>query len=250
MNKLNKVYQGDCLEVMKDIEDKSIDMILTDPPYGMSFQSNHRKEQYAEITGDSSLDWLEEFVSQSYRVAKDNTAHYIFCSFHNIDIFKQAFENKFKIKNILVWEKNNTSMGDLKGDFAPKVEFILFIHKGRRLINGKRDPNIFRFSRTGNNLHPTEKPVDMFEYLLSKFSNQEELVLDPFAGSGTTGVACKNLNRNFILIEQDEKHCDIIQSRVGCEIIKDDILELDELAELLVEEGVIDKKVIEKNKLV
>lgn len=168
---MNTVIHGDCLEEMKKIPDKTIDMILTDPPYGMSFQSNYRKEKYNKITGDSRLEWIDEFAKQSQRVSKDNTAHYIFCSFHNIDIFKQAFERFFTIKNILVWEKNNTSMGDLKADFAPKIEFILFLQKGRRLINGKRDANIFRFSRTGNKLHPTEKPVDMFEYLLSKFSN-------------------------------------------------------------------------------
>jgi site-specific DNA-methyltransferase (adenine-specific) len=199
---------------MQNIPDDSIDMILTDPPYGMSFQSNHRKEKYKEITGDNKLDWIEEFVNQSYRVTKKNTAHYIFCSFHNIDIFKQAFEKKFKVKNILVWEKNNTSMGDLKGDFAPKIEFILFIQKGRRLINGKRDPNIFKFARTGNNLHPTEKPVDMFEYLLSKFSNERETILDPFAGSGTTGVACKNTGRDYILIEKEPEYIEIINKRL------------------------------------
>jgi len=106
-------------------------------------------------------------------------------------------------------------MGDLKGDFAPKIEFILFIQKGRRLINGKRDPNIFKFSRTGNNLHPTEKPVDMFEYLLSKFSNENDMILDPFAGSGTTGVACKNTNRNYILIEKEPEYIDIINKRLN-----------------------------------
>jgi len=101
----NKVIQGDCLEIMNGIPDKSIDMILTDPPYGMDFQSNYRKELHNKIIGDSNLDWIGEFVEQSYRVSKDNTAHYIFCSFHNIDIFKQAFQKRFKIKNILVWKK-------------------------------------------------------------------------------------------------------------------------------------------------
>ena len=180
-NFVNKVIQGDCLEVMKGIPDGSIDMILTDPPYGMSFRSNHRKEKHSRIIGDSNLDWIDLFVDESFRVSKDNTAHYVFCSFHNIDIFKQAFQKRFNVKNILVWEKNNTSMGDLKGDFAPKVEFVLFMHKGRRTINGKRDPNIFKFARTGNNLHPTEKPVDMFEYLLSKFSE---------VGGGNTRPIC------------------------------------------------------------
>ena len=208
------LIHGDCLQEMKKIPDGSVDMVLTDPPYGMSFQSNYRKEKYNTIKNDDSLDWMNEFVSQSYRVAKNNTAHYVFCSFHNIDIFKQAFEKKFKIKNILVWEKNNTSMGDLKADFAPKIEFILFLQKGRRLINGKRDPNIFKFARTGNKNHPTEKPVDLNEYLLSKFSDETETVLDPFMGSGTTGVACKNLNRNFIGIELDATYFEIAKKRI------------------------------------
>lgn len=210
----NKVIHGDCLEVMKCLPDESVDMVLTDPPYGMKFQSNHRKEKYSKIIGDNSLEWIDEFVKQSYRIAKNNTAHYIFCSFHNIDIFKQSFQKYFTVKNILVWEKNNTSMGDLKADFAPKVEFILFLQKGRRLINGKRDANIFKFSRTGNKLHPTEKPVDMFEYMLLKFSDINGIIIDPFAGSGTTGVACINKNRNYILIEKEQEYIDIINKRL------------------------------------
>lgn len=211
----NTIHCADCLIFMKGIPDKSIDSVITDPPYGMSFQSNYRKEKYKKIDGDNSLIWIDDFSKEIYRVSKDNTAHYIFCSFHNIDIFKQALQKYFTIKNILVWEKNNTSMGDLTGDFAPKTEFVLFIQKGRRLINGKRDPNIFRFSKTGNRLHPTEKPVDMFEYLLSKFSNEGNVILDPFAGSGTTGVACKNTNRNYILIEKEPEYIEIINKRLS-----------------------------------
>ena len=208
------LMQGDCLERMKEIPDGSVDMVLTDPPYGMSFISNYRKDKYEAIQNDSNLSWLCEFIDESFRVAKDNTAHYVFCSFHNIDVFKQAIEKKFKIKNILVWEKNNTSMGDLKADFAPKVEFVIFFQKGRRLINGKRDPNIFKFSRTGNKHHPTEKPVDMIEYLLSKFSDTGNTILDPFMGSGSTGVACKNTNRKFIGIEMDEGYFDVAKNRM------------------------------------
>lgn len=181
----------------------------------MDFQSNYRKIKHLKIKGDKSLEWLDEFARLSFELANDNTAHYVFCSFHFIDKFKIAFERYFKIKNILVWEKNNTSMGDLKGDFAPKVEFILFLHKGRRLINGRRDPNIFKFRRTGNKLHPTEKPVDLMEYLIEKFTDENQTILDPFMGSGTTGVACKNLNRNFIGIELDEGYFNIAKERIG-----------------------------------
>ena len=97
-------------------------------------------------------------------------------------------------------------MGDLKADFAPKVEFVIFIQKGRCLIRGKRDPNIFKYARTGNKLHPTEKPVDMMEYLISKFSDENQIILDPFMGSGTTGVAAANLKRDFIGIELSNKY--------------------------------------------
>lgn len=209
-----ELLQGDCLELMKDIPDGSVDMILTDPPYGMEYRSNYRVEKYNNIKNDNNMDWVETFVDEMYRVSNDNTAHYLFTSFHNIDIFKQAIERKFKVKNLLTWVKNNTSMGDLKGDFAPKTEFIIFFHKGRRLINGKRDSNVLNYKKTGNVLHPTQKPVDMTEYLIGKFSDEGDVILDPFMGSGTTGVACKNLNRSFIGIELDENYFDIAKKRI------------------------------------
>ena len=217
-----KLLQGDCLELMKDIPDESVDMILTDPPYGMSFQSGYRKSKYKKIKGDSNLDWLDDFVDEIYRVSKPNTAHYVFCSFHHIDKFKQAIERKFKIKNILTWVKNNTSMGDLKGDFAPKTEFIIFFHKGKRLINGRRDPNVLEFEKTRNELHPTQKPVDMTEYMIGKFSDEGDLILDPFMGSGTTGVACLNTNRRFIGIELDEDYYNIATNRIKNHKVTDD----------------------------
>ena len=97
--------QGDCLELMKEIPDESVDMILTDPPYGMSFVSNYRKEKYNALANDDSLNWLDGFVSEIYRILKKNSAVYSFCSWHNVDAFKVSFEKKFKIKNIIVWEK-------------------------------------------------------------------------------------------------------------------------------------------------
>lgn len=209
-----KLFNGDCLELMKGIPDESIDMVLTDPPYGVAFQSGHRKIRYEKIKGDQSLDWLDDFIEEIFRVSKNNTAHYMFCSFHRIDIFKQAIQKRFKVKNIITWVKNNISMGDLKGNFAPKTEFIIFFQKGRRLINGRRDSNVFEFNKTRNELHPTQKPVDMTEYMISKFSDEGNVILDPFMGSGTTGVACVNTNRNFIGMELDEDYFKIAKERI------------------------------------
>lgn len=209
------LQQGDCLELMKGIPDESVDMVLTDPPYGIAFQSGHRASRYEKIKGDQSLDWLDDLVEEIFRVSKNNTAHYMFCSFHHVDIFKQAIQKRFKVKNIITWVKNNTSMGDLKGDFASKTEFIIFFQKGRRLINDKRDSNVFEYNKTRNELHPTQKPVDMTEYMLSKFSNDGNVILDPFMGSGTTGVACVNTGRSFIGMELEEKYFKIAEQRIN-----------------------------------
>lgn len=210
-----RLYNGDCLELMKDIPDGSVDLVLTDPPYGMDFQSHFRKEMYSKIGNDKVLDWLESYVDECFRILKDNTAVYFFCSWHNVDIFKQAIEKKFKIKNILIWEKNNTSMGDLKGSYAPKYEMIMFAHKGRKLLNGFRYADVIKANRTGNKVHPTEKPVDLLELFIKNSSDENEIVFDGFMGSGSCGVACINTNRNFIGIELDKGYFDIAEKRIN-----------------------------------
>lgn len=209
-----KLLQGDCLELMKDIPDGSVDLVLTDPPYGMAFKSNYRKVKYNEIKIDKSLEFIEKYVGECFRILKHNTAVYFFCSWHNVDVFKRAIEKKFKIKNILIWEKNNTSMGDLKASYAPKYEMIIFAHKGRKLLNGFRYADIIKANRTGNKLHPTEKPVDILELFIKNSSNENAVVFDGFMGSGSTGVACVNTNRNFIGIELDENYFNIAKERI------------------------------------
>lgn len=199
---------------MKDIPDGSVDLVLTDPPYGMAFKSNHRKEKYNEIQNDKSLEWLERYISECYRVIKNNSAIYCFCSWHNVDVFKQTIEKKLKIKNILIWEKNNTSMGDLKGSYAPKYEMIIFAHKGRKLLNGFRYADIIKANRTGNKNHPTEKPVDLLETFIKNSSDEGAVVFDGFMGSGSAGVACVNTNRRFIGIELDEGYFEIAKKRI------------------------------------
>ena len=208
------IEQGDCLKLMKNIPDGSVDLVVTDPPYGVNFVSNYRKEKYNAIQNDSHLDWLDDLVNELYRIMKMNTAVYCFCSWHNVDIFKNAFDKKFKLKNIIVWEKNNTSMGDLKGSYAPKHEFILYAHKGRRVLNGFRHPDIIKAKRTGNKHHPTEKPTDLLEIFITESSNPGDTILDPFMGSGSTCVAAVNTGRHYIGFELDEKYFDIACKRL------------------------------------
>lgn len=210
-----RLINGDCFKEIKLINDESIDLIVTDPPYGMDFQSHRRKDVYNKIANDQNLDWISDFYKECFRVMKDNTAIYSFCSWHKIDCFKSEFEKYFKLKNILVWVKNNHGSGDLKAGYAPKYEFILYGNKGRRCFEDKRYEDVLFFNKTGNNYHPTEKPIDLIEFLISNSSKENDLVLDCFMGSGTTGVACANKNRKFIGIELDKGYYDISSNRIN-----------------------------------
>lgn len=115
MKERYKLYNGDCLEVIKNIPDKSIDLIITDPPYLMNYQSNRRKKEnrFDKIKNDKdNYILIQEYFKECYRIMRNNTAIYCFCSWHNIDFFKKEFEKYFKLKNIIVWNKNNHGTGD------------------------------------------------------------------------------------------------------------------------------------------
>ena len=210
-----QLYNGDCLELMKNIPDGSVDLVLTDPPYGMNFQSHRRKEIYAKIKNDTSLEWLNGYFEECSRILKDDTAIYCFCSWHNVDIFKKAFEEYFKLKNIIVWVKNNHGSGDLKASYAPKHEFVLYGNKGRRTFYGKRMEDVIFANKTKNENHPTEKPIDLLEQFINNSTEKNAVVFDGFMGSGSTGVACINTNRNFIGIELDKGYFDIAEKRIN-----------------------------------
>ena len=130
------IYNEDWQIGTKRIANNSVDLVVTDPPYGMEFQSNFRKEKHKSIQNDSNLDWLGGWVKELKRVCKDEAHLYIFCSWHHIDKFKQEVGALFNVKNILIWEKNNTGMGDLEGDYAPKYEMILFCSNGQKKLKG------------------------------------------------------------------------------------------------------------------
>ena len=209
------IKQGDCLELMKEIQDNSIDMILTDPPYGMNFQSHRRKNIYEKIKNDENLEFLNNFFQECNRVLKKDSALYVFCSWHNVDKFKKEFEKYFKLKNILVWVKNNHGSGDLQASYAPKYEFILYGNKGRRKFENGRKEDVLFYNKTKNELHPTQNPVDLLEFLINNSSKENDNILDAFMGSGSTGVACQNTNRNFIGFELDEHYFQIAKERLG-----------------------------------
>ena len=214
-----KLYQGDCLEVMDGIKDKSVDLIVTDPPYLMDYQSNRRKKEdkFDKIKNDKGNYMLiQDYLEECHRIMKDNTAIYCFCSWHNIDFFKREFEKHFKLKNIIVWNKNNHGTGDLKGSYAPKHEFILFGHKGRTLLREKRIADVIDCPKISSNklTHPTEKPQELLEIFIKQSSVEGSIIFDGFMGTGSCGIAAKKSTRNFIGIELDEKYFNIAKNRL------------------------------------
>lgn len=212
-NELNMIYNKDCIEGMELIKDNSIDLIVTDPPYLISYKTNYRKnknhEFCEEILNDDNEKLIKDYINNCYRILKDNTAMYMFCSSKTIDFFKQMTESAgFSIKNIIIWVKNNHTAGDLKGQYGQKYEMIILANKGRKLFNGKRLTDVWEFDRVvgKEQLHQNQKPVELIEQCILKHSDVGDTVFDGFMGSGTTAIACINTNRNYIGFELD-KNC-------------------------------------------
>ena len=237
MSNIN-LYQGDCLELMKEIKDKSIDMILCDLPYG----TTHCKWDVVIP--------FDKLWKQYNRVIKDNGVIVLFGSepfsshlrLSNLQNYKydwiwkktkaQGFLNSKKMplkdyENICVFYKKlpmynpqGIIYGDFKNDRKSKH------NKGEDVYGKEREfgishisnfpKQIIEFSNSSGKgqLHPTQKPVDLLEYLIKTYTNEGDLVLDNCMGSGSTGVACKNLNRSFIGIELDEKYFKIAKERI------------------------------------
>jgi len=217
MIELNKIYNEDCLEGMKRIPDASIDLVVTDPPYGIKYQSNMRtkSEKFDVLINDDNdirfISYLELF-----RVLKENACCIVFASWKNFaDDYKQL-EKLFTIRNTIIWYKRGGGMGDLKHSLLTDYEIAIICHKGKCPIRGKRDGSVWEVTKINPNKmqHPTQKPTELIERLIEKFSDEGDIVLDPFLGSGTTAIACINTNRNYIGFELDKHYCDIANERI------------------------------------
>lgn len=204
---VNEVACIDWEDGIKQVFDNTIDLVLTDPPYGIVYRSNRRKVKHKGIQNDISLDWLGVWCKELKRVCKPEAHLYIFCSWHNIDVFKQTLGAYFNVKNILVWEKNHHGSGDLLGNYAPKYEMIIFCSNGIKKLNGGRSSNVIKCAKVPTDNHPTEKPTNLLRYLIEKSTNKGDLVLDTFAGSFSTARACKEIGRDFICFEISREYC-------------------------------------------
>lgn len=217
-----ELIHGDCLSELQKLIDNGVrvDMILTDPPYLMNYYS-HKDIKNTDfkkpILNDNNHELIHDVIPLLYDVLRKNGACYMFCNSNHVDYFKQELSEYFDFKNILVWVKNNWTGGDLTTTYGKQTEFILYVSKGKQhKLNGRRDSDVLYYDKIigKKQVHQNQKPVDLLEFLISKSSNPNDTVLDCFMGSGSTGVACKNLNRNFIGIELEEKYYNIAKERI------------------------------------
>lgn len=221
MLELNKIYNDDCLKGMVQIPDKSIDLVVTDPPYLIAYKTGLRKDKMHkfshEICGDRNPELVRRYIKECFRILKDDTAMYLFCSDKTIDLFRRwSIEAGFKVKNTIIWVKNNHTAGDLLAAYGRKYEPILYLNKGRRPLEGRRLSDVWAFKRVcgPGQLHQNQKPLELIEQCIVKSSKSGGVIFDGFMGSGTTAVAAMNTGRKFIGFEIDKEYYDISIKRI------------------------------------
>ena len=197
---INSVIHGDCIALMGRMESESIDFILTDPPY----ITHYRSRDGRTVTNDDNGRWLRPAFTQMYRLLKNGSFCVSFYGWNKADLFISAWRAAgFRIVGHIVFRKR----------YASSARFLRYQHEQAYLLaKGDVIPpesplsDVIDFTYTGNRLHPTQKPTEALRPLVRAFCKPRGIVLDPFCGSGSTLVAAKDLDRNFIGIELDSAH--------------------------------------------
>lgn len=231
---LNQNFLGDCFQILPDIKDNSVDLILIDPPYLISRDSNFKN--FSDETPEEmktkyniSIDFgnwdketfdLEFLFSQFYRVLKSGGTLIIFFDIwksKDLKIFAEKY--KFKQPRVCSWVKTNPVPINSKVNYLSNATeyFFTFVKGSKPTFNSEYDNGIYRFPICHGKerlAHPTQKPLALIESLVLKHSNPGDLILDTFAGTFTTAVACKKLDRNWICIERDENYFELAKKRL------------------------------------
>lgn len=216
---------GDCLEVMKEIPDKSVDLLITDPPFLYvkgGCKNRNTNKQITEELGNFGENEIFGFLDLANKKLK-KTNIYCFCSRLQLPIYFKWVEQNKKKFDLLIWDKCKIDIKTSK-NYCNDVEYIIRIYEGgvslNKVINdnGILDSSYYcklqKYRQPKTKAHPTPKPVDLIEKYIILSTKENDAVLDTFMGSGSTGVACVNTNRNFIGIELDNKYFEIAERRI------------------------------------
>ena len=236
------LIQGDCLKEMEKIPDKSIDLILTDPPYNISYD-----EVWDKMTNERWKSLILDVLNESSRILRNQGSIWIFGGWSNISELRYFIGKFFYEKNWIIWDRQkgrgaNYNFVSTREDiiWATKSNIYPFytfnkqsstIKKKTKGMGLKNGDEYRKLSNVWTDIspivpwskerveHPTQKPLKLIERIIKISSNKGDTILDPFMGSGTTGVACKQLGRNFIGIEISPEYCKIAKERVdNCQI--------------------------------
>lgn len=237
MLEINKIHNMDCVEGLKQLDDNSIDLIITDPPYEVNYNEKSMqleklgKARTKQIERDASfVDQIYDYdllAKEWYRILKDNTHIYIFCGDKQIIKWITSMNNVgFKNYQILVWLKDKSTFDMSYGHrFIENKEFILFFHKGYKKLNGYNiDRSSFRSvlkfnSSDDTDIHSCAKPINLIEFLTKLSSNEGDVCLDCFSGSGNHLIAFKNCNRRYIGFELSKEYTEAINKRLNLLVV-------------------------------
>ena len=204
----NTIIRGDCVEVMREMPSGCVDLIVTDPPYLVNYQSRDGRR----VPNDNNDAWLEPAFAELYRVLRNDSFCISFYGWNKVDSFFRAWRKAgFYPVGHLVWVK----------DYHSSEAFVRYSHESAYLLAKGRPfkphtalRDVFEWQYTNNTLHPTQKPLMALLPLILTFSSVGDVVLDPFCGSGTTALAAKELGRRYIGIELDSKYCEAARKRL------------------------------------
>lgn len=233
--KINEAVHGDCLDLFKQTKSQTVDLLLTDPPYKIIRGGRKRKDDgkqpkgmFNRYTGDKEKEALlksgkifkhntikfEEWVKEAFRVLKNDSHAYIFVNDRNMqELLNETTKAGFKLVNILVWKKNTNTPNRY---YLKNAEFILMLRKGAaKNINNMGTKTVLEVDNfKGNREHPTQKPTELLEILINNSTQPNDIVLDPFLGSGSTAISALNTKRRFIGFELDKEYYDIATKRI------------------------------------
>lgn len=211
-----QLYHADCLDILRTLPDGSVDAVVTDPPWMDYTTGWYDASEWHRPIGKVEP---SEYVGELFRLLREGGAALLWCRW---DVFHEHAEamraGGFLVRNQIVWAKPNHTAGDLQGNVGNKHECAVFATKGRWIRHDRREVNLWQephlFSRDKRN-HPTEKPVNLMVRSVQLCCPPNGTTIDPFMGSGPTGVACVQTGRNFIGIEIDEQYFKIAEKRIA-----------------------------------
>jgi site-specific DNA-methyltransferase (adenine-specific) len=227
---LNRIYQRDCIEGMRMIPDNSIDLIVTDPPYNIGFKPQRKLKESGSYARDGIandkmpeeefMEWLDIVCSELDRVLKDDSYVFMFSGWSTIYQFQPILMKYWQVKAIHIWRKNQFGIGYYS---RPQYEPFFMCMKGKPPKPAKAPSDVWEYkkvykSKANPFVHSCQKPTDLLEAIITTYSPQAGVILDPFMGSGSTAVAAQNLGINFTGFEMMPEYIEIANKRLDNEI--------------------------------